>query len=89
VIAAEPPGTRADWWPAGLGQPSAAGGQNDMRYACFPGQNRLAVMRDGRVTVYDTGVYRISGFSQQQGAGQRLTFSSQMGNVGLEDLRVV
>ena len=76
----------ANWWPAGLGYASATGAQNDMRYACFPDQRRLAVMRDGHVRVYDTGDHRIGGFSQQQSGSQYLTFTSQLGTVRLEDL---
>lgn len=78
-----------DWWPEGLGTPSAAGGQNDMRYACFPDKHRLAVMRDGNVRVYDTADHRIGGFSQRQSGSQTLTFTSQNGAVKLDDLKVV
>jgi hypothetical protein len=78
-----------NWWPDGLGTASATGAQNDMRYACFPDQRRLAVMRDGTVRVYDTGTHRISGFSQQQSGTQSLTFTSQDGLVRLEDLKEV
>ena len=78
-----------DWWPNGLGMASATGAQNDMRYACFPEQRRLAIMRDGRVQVYDTGDHRIGGFSQQQSGTQSLTFTSQNGLVRLEDLKEV
>jgi hypothetical protein len=77
------------WWPDGLGTSSATGAQNDMRYACFPDQHRLAVTQDGRVRVYDTGDHRIGGFSQQQSGGQSLSFSSQLGTVRLEDLQEV
>ena len=77
------------WWPDGLGTPSATGAQNDMRYACFPDQHRLAVTQDGRVRVYDTGDHRIGGFSQQQSGGQSFSFSSQLGTVRLEDLQEV
>ncbi len=83
------PGQTGHWWPDGLGTPSATGAQNDMRYACFPAQRRLAVMRDGRVRVYDTGDHRIGGFSQQQSGSQSLSFSSQIGSVRLEDLTEV
>jgi hypothetical protein len=76
----------SNWWPGDLGTPSATGAQNDMRYACFPDQRRLAVMRDGRVRVYDTGDHRIGGFCQQQSGSQSLTFTSQNGTVRLEDL---
>jgi hypothetical protein len=80
-------GQTGPWWPDGLGTPSSSGAQNDMRYACFPDQRRLAVLRDGRVRVYDTGEHRITGFSQQQSGGQTLSFSSESGAVRLEDLK--
>lgn len=79
----------SDWWPEGLGAPSSVGGQNDMRYAVFPEARRLAVDRGGKVTLYDTGEHRIGGASQQQGGGQTLTFSSQLGTVSLDALPVV
>jgi hypothetical protein len=82
-------GQTSHWWPDGLGSPSATGAQNDMRYACFPDQRRLAVMQDGRVRVYDTGDHRIGGFSQQQSGSQSLSFHSQLGAVRLEDLKEV
>jgi hypothetical protein len=82
-------GQTSHWWPDGLGSASATGAQNDMRYACFPDANRLAVMRDGRVRVYDTGDPRIGGFSQQQSGSQSLSFASQNGTVTLEDLKEV
>ncbi len=76
-------------WPADLGEPSSSGSQNDMHYAVFPAARRLAVERDGKVTVYDMQDHQISGFGQQQGAGQSLSFTSQNGAVRLEDLAVV
>ena len=76
-------------WPEGLGVPSSAGAQNDMRYAVFPDRQRLAVSRGGKVTVYDTGEHRIGGVSQQQSGDQSLTFTSQLGPVQLTDLPVV
>jgi len=80
---------RRDWWPPGLGAASAAGAQNDMRYACFPNGRRLAVMRGGEVKVYDTGEHRISGFSQQQSGSQTLSFTSQLGTVRLDELKQI
>ena len=77
------------WWPPELGQPSSAGSQNDLRYAIFPAARRLAIEKRGQVTLYDTGDYLISGVSQQQGADQSLTFTSQHGLVRLRDLPVV
>jgi hypothetical protein len=85
----EPGSPQKDWWPADLGHPSASGAQNDMRYACFPDKRRLAVMRDGKTKVYDTGEHRIQGFSQQQGSSQTLTFASQQGSVRLDQLKEV
>jgi hypothetical protein len=89
AAAEQQPGQTGHWWPDDLGRPSATGAQNDMRYACFPEERRLAVMRDGRVRVYDTGDHRIGGFSQQQSGSQNLTFTSQKGTVRLEDLKAV
>ncbi|MGD0103731.1 MAG: hypothetical protein ABSC06_06805 [Rhodopila sp.] len=89
AAAEQQPGQTGHWWPDGLGSPSATGAQNDMRYACFPDQRRLAVMQDGRVRVYDSGDHRIGGVSQQQSGSQNLTFSSQIGTVRLEDLKQV
>lgn len=42
-----------------------------------------------QVRVYDTGEHRISGFSQQQGGDQSLTFTSQYGLVRVADLVLV
>ena len=77
------------WWPEELGQPATSGGQDDVKYAFFPAARRLAIRRDGRVTVYDSGEHRISGVSQQQGSGRALAFSSDQGEVKAEELREV
>jgi hypothetical protein len=87
AAAEEHPGQTSRWWPEKLGTPSSSGAQNDMRYACFPEQRRLAVMRDGTVRVYDTGEQRITGFSQQQSGDRTLSFTSRTGTVRLEDLK--
>jgi hypothetical protein len=85
------PGSRSSsqWWPAELGQPASTGAQNDLRYAFFPGARRLAIQQGGVVRVYDSGEHRLSGFSQQQGADQSLTFTTQFGVVRVADLPVV
>ncbi|MDX2287324.1 MAG: SHOCT domain-containing protein [Hyphomicrobiaceae bacterium] len=85
------PGSTAPsaWWPADLGQPASVGAQNDLRYAYFPGSRRLAIDVAGQVTVYDSGDHAIGGFSQQQGGGKSLTFTSQYGIVRVADLPVV
>ncbi len=82
-------GSSSQWWPAELGSPASAGAQNDLRYASFPGARRLAIQQGGQVRVYDTGEHRISGFSQQQGGDQSLTFTSQFGLVRVADLPLV
>ncbi|WP_428542012.1 hypothetical protein [Rhodopila sp.] len=89
AAAEQEPGQASQWWPSELGAASATGEQNDMRYACFPDQRRLAVMREGQVRLYDTGQHRIVGVSQQQGSDQTLCFSSQTGLVRLQDLQPV
>ena len=78
-----------DWWPKDLGKPSTSGGQNDVRYAFFPDSHRLAIQRDGQVTVYDSGDHEISGVSQAQGGTSSLAFSSQKGEVKVADLKKV
>ena len=80
------PGRSAAWWPAELGTPASVGAQNDLRYAYFPGARRLAIDLGGRISVHDTGDHRISGVSQQQGADQSITLTSQLGLVRVADL---
>lgn len=77
-----------DWWPGGLGRPSATGAQNGMRYACFPDSRRVAIEQAGHVTVYDSGEHRISGVSQSQSGAQVLSFSSQLGTIQASDLPI-
>jgi hypothetical protein len=76
-------------WPSELGVASSAGSQNDLHYAVFAATRRLAVERNGRITIYDTRDHRITGVSQQQSADQSITFSSQHGPVRLTDLSVI
>lgn len=78
-----------NWWPAELGMPSATGAQNNVRYAYFPANRRLAVDVNGNTTIYDTLDHQIGGFGQQQSAGASITFTSQYGVVSLNDLPVV
>ena len=79
----------SSWWPAEFGQPSSSGAQNDMRYAFFPAARRLAIQQGDRIEIYDTGDHSFSGFSQQQGGGQSLSFSSQYGTIRVADLPLV
>jgi hypothetical protein len=76
-----------NWWPAELGMPSSSGGQNDSRYAYFPGSRRLAIQQNGQVTLYDTLDHQIGGVQQQQGGNYgSLSFSSQFGTFTVESL---
>jgi hypothetical protein len=86
VIGNDRVGGGTDWWPSDLGVPASTGAQNNLRYACFPDRRRLALDVNGQVSVYDTGDHWISGFSQQQGGDQSLTFTSQHGVVRLDSL---
>jgi hypothetical protein len=77
------------WWPASLGTPATSGSQNDIRYAFFPGKQRLAIERDGKLSLYDSGAHEITGVSQQQGGGDALAFSTQSGSVDVANLAEV
>lgn len=83
------PGGSGSWWPEGLGHAASVGSQNDLRYAVFPETRRLAIERQGRITLYETGDHRIGGVSQQQSGDQSLTFTSQHGLVRVADLPVI
>ncbi len=76
-------------WPEELGTPASSGSQNDLHYAFFPQTQRLALDHGGRVTVYDTGDHRITGFAQAQGGGQSISFTSQHGLIDLAALRQI
>lgn len=80
--------TSGNWWPADLGVPSSTGGQNDARYAVFPGTRRLAIQINGATRVYDTGDHHIGGVQQQQGGSYgSVTFTSQLGTFDVSSLR--
>ncbi|NND97482.1 MAG: SHOCT domain-containing protein [Pirellulaceae bacterium] len=83
------PDPKANWWPPELGTPSSLGSQNSLRYAYFADAHRLAVTTGGTPWIYDTLDHQISGFGQQQGGGQSITFTSQYGTVDLATLPVV
>lgn len=82
------PGTfsSGNWWPDELGHAASVGSQNNLRYAFFPETRRLAIDLGGQIRVYDTRDHQIGGFSQQQGGGQSLSFTSQYGLVDLSSL---
>lgn len=83
------PDPEANWWPQDLGIPNAIGSQNQVRYAYFAQGQRLAVKTGSDVWVYDTRDHQIGGFSQQQGSGGSITFTSQYGVVDLSSLPVI
>jgi len=77
----------ADWWPSDLGAPSTVGGQNEVRYAFFPGTRRLAIQINGVTKIFDTGEHHIGGVQQQQGSGySSVSFTSQLGTFGVSSL---
>jgi hypothetical protein len=55
----------------------------------FSGPRRLAVQTGSDVWVYDTLNHQIGGFSQQQGSGGSIQFTSQFGTVNLSTLPMV
>ena len=77
------------WWPDDLGSPSSSGSQNGVRYAFFPDKQRLAIDHNGKTELYDSGDHKISGVAQQQGGSQSLAFSSQRGDVKLDELNQI
>jgi hypothetical protein len=74
--------------PANLGVPSAAGGQNNVRYAIFPSTRRLAIQINGVTKVFDTGEHHIGGVQQQQQGGGygSVSFTSQFGTFDVSSL---
>ncbi|WP_145096778.1 SHOCT domain-containing protein [Rosistilla carotiformis] len=83
------PDPTKNWWPSEMGSPNAIGSQNNVRYAYFANSHRLAVNTGGGTWVYDTLNHQIGGFSQQQGSGGSITFTSQFGVVNLSTLPVI
>jgi hypothetical protein len=74
------------WWSDGLGEASASGAQDGIRYAFFPDKNLLLIERDGKLERFDTGEHRIDGVSQVS-RGRTLVFRSQHGPVSLNNLK--
>ena len=75
------------WWPGESRQPELERGQNDSRYAYFPQTRRLAIQRNGQVSIYDTLDHQIGGVQQQQGGPfGSLSFSSQFGTFTVDSL---
>lgn len=77
-----------NWW-GDLGSPNSTGSQNGTSYAIFSNINRLAILENGKVTVFDTLDNQIGGVGQQQGGNYSVTFSSQYGTVNLNSLPII
>jgi hypothetical protein len=68
------------WWPKD---------QNEMRYAFFGDQQRLAVdTGDGKVQVYETEDHRISGVQQHQSSRRRELLARQFVRLALTPVAV-
>ncbi len=84
------PQAGAPAWPEYLGTPNVSGSQDDLHYAWFADQRRLALRRRGQLQVFDTGEHRISGVAQQQSHGHgNIQFTSQYGPIALASLTPV
>jgi hypothetical protein len=85
-----PPVVRSgDWWPGGMGHPNCAGSQNGVRYAYFARARRLAIERDGVITLYDTLDHELGNPSAPQSLSGALRFDSLRGPVEVASLPVV
>jgi hypothetical protein len=81
-------GFAGNWW-GDLGYPNSTGSQNDTSYAIFSNIRRLAILQNGKVTVFDTLDNHIGGVGQQQGGNYSVSFTSQYGTVDLNTLPIV
>lgn len=81
-------GNGGNWW-GDLGFPNSTGSQNNTSYAIFSNINRLAIQENGKVTVFDTLDHQIGGTGQQQGGSYSVSFTSQYGNVDLNQLPII
>lgn len=81
-------GNAGNWW-GDLGFPNSTGSQNNTSYAIFSNINRLAIQENGKVTVFDTLDHQIGGTGQQQGGSYSVSFTSQYGNVDLNQLPII
>lgn len=81
----EPMRPMDSWWPADLGQPTSAGGQNDLQYAYFKSARRLLLRQGSAISAYDTGDHEIYGVAQSS-ESRHPVFTSVRGNVDLTQL---
>jgi hypothetical protein len=76
-------------WPRELGLASTSGSSEELRYAYFPQNRRLAVESGGSLTIYDIGDYQFRGLLQAHSAGGAITIMTQRGRVRLSDFATV
>lgn len=92
---AAPVGSRLDlaagesWWPASFGTPQASGEQAGVRFAFFPAHKRLLVQKGAHIEVFETGELAIKGVADEQVRPSSVTFDSDRGAVGLDELKCV
>jgi hypothetical protein len=85
----EPMHSAERWWPSDLGDPSTSGSQNEIRYAFFRSRRRLAVEREGELSIYDTGDHSVEGVSQVTAATGSVEFTTREGALNLDELEQV
>ena len=73
------------WWSDELGEPSASGAQDGMRYAFFSDKRLLIIERAGKLQRFATGEHRIGGISQIS-RGQSIVFTTQHGPMAVDQL---
>lgn len=73
------------WWPEELGNPSATGAQNSLRYAWFADSGCLAVEQEGTLSLLDARQHPINGIAQASGSAE-VVFSTPGGTVSLSSL---
>lgn len=81
-------GNAGNWW-GDLGFPNSTGSQNNTSYAIFSNIHRLAIQENGKVTIFDTLDHQIGGTGQQQSGTYSVSFTSQYGNVDLNQLPII
>lgn len=82
--------TQKSWWPDDLGKPTMVGSQNGSKYAYFESSQRLVIMRQGQLKIYDTTGKTLTGVSQQQSnASESLVFQTTQGTIAEADLDTI
>jgi hypothetical protein len=76
-------------WPPEFGPASTSGSSEELRYAYFPKNRRLAVESDGSLMIYDIGDYQFRGLLQAQSAGGAITIMTQRGRMRLSDFATI